>query len=49
MIINENSLKDFLNRNELIEMADIMSDAFVNHSNFIYTIRPAPYLVCRAD
>ncbi len=39
MIVNENSLKDYLSKKELIEMADIMSDAFVNHSNFIYIIK----------
>ncbi len=41
MIINDERLSDYLNKNELIEMADIMSDAFVNHSNFIYTITDA--------
>lgn len=39
MIINGDSLKDYMSPYELIEMADIMSDAFVNHSNFIYTIK----------
>ena len=38
MIINEERNSDFLNKSQLIEMADVMSSAFVSHSNFIYTI-----------
>jgi ribosomal protein S18 acetylase RimI-like enzyme len=38
MIIDENCNK-YLNKNELIEMANIMSDAFLTHSNFVYTIK----------
>lgn len=38
MIIEENSNK-YLNKNQLIEMANIMSDAFLTHSNFVYTIK----------
>jgi len=38
MIINDDRTSDYLTKSELIEMADVMSDAFVSHSNFIYTI-----------
>ena len=38
MIINMDKKSDFLTKTELKQMADVMSDAFVNHSNFIYTI-----------
>lgn len=38
MIINEEKSSDFLTKSQLIEMANVMSDAFLNHSNFIYTI-----------
>ncbi len=38
MIINEERSSDFLSKSQLVEMADVMSDAFVNHSNFVYTI-----------
>jgi len=38
MIINEERSSDYLNKSQLIEMANVMSSAFVNHSNFVYTI-----------
>ena len=38
MIINNDKARDYLTKSELIEMADVMSDAFVSHSNFVYTI-----------
>lgn len=38
MIIDQNST-EYLNNSELKEMANLMSDAFLTHSNFIYTIK----------
>ena len=41
MIVNEERNNDYLNKAQLIEMANVMSDAFVSHSNFVYTITDA--------
>ena len=38
MIINNENRNSYLSKTELFEMANVMSDAFLNHSNFIYTI-----------
>lgn len=38
MIINEGIKIDLLTKSQLVEMADVMSDAFLSHSNFVYTI-----------
>jgi GNAT superfamily N-acetyltransferase len=38
MIINEERSSDYLNKSQLKEMANVMSSAFVSHSNFVYTI-----------
>ena len=39
MIINDDKKSDYLSKEELTMMADIVSDAVVNHSNFRYTFR----------
>lgn len=38
MIINNERRNNYLSKTELFEMANVMSDAFLNHSNFVYTI-----------